>query len=272
MDFFAKERRTQPADRAPEQPPKMADADTPEDDGTMLTRQTKQQNRKTTDTTLLVSNQCRLQHQGDISNIPMEKACKEIEQAIDEYFEFNSTCGVPLHNIWDALKAVLRGKIISITSAYNKRKTKLQHDLRETIRTLEGKHKTTGSKKTLSIRRTSVGTGGASGAFGANLALEAVCWELLGRERSPASPRAEEGVLERPEGKPLRDLRSFALLSPTRGRRKAKGDVPSECPTTRVSTRVDCPPFAQPRAGSVWLRSPGAEHRKREVQAILLDV
>lgn len=46
----------------------------------------------------------------------------DIQKAIVEYFELNSSCGVSQQIIWEAMKAVIRGWIISSTIAYLKQK------------------------------------------------------------------------------------------------------------------------------------------------------
>lgn len=58
------------------------------------------------------------------------------------YFEINSNCGVSPLVVWDALKVVLQGKIISMSSAHNKQKQKYREEL-----LMEKKHKETCSEK-----------------------------------------------------------------------------------------------------------------------------
>lgn len=70
---------------------------------------------------------------------------KEIEDEIKSFFHFNSECGVSKEITWDAMKAVIRGKVISVTSAYNKRKNQLKQELLNKITQLEAKHKLHGS-------------------------------------------------------------------------------------------------------------------------------
>lgn len=57
----------------------------------------------------------------------------EIEKEIDLFFKTNSDCGVLESMMWDALKAVLRGKIIALMVAYRKEKAKHRNDLLQNI-------------------------------------------------------------------------------------------------------------------------------------------
>lgn len=68
---------------------------------------------------------------------------KEISKEIKEYFEFNKDCGVSQNIIWDAFKAVLRRKYISLSSAYKKTKEALKDNLLSNIEKLEALHKKT---------------------------------------------------------------------------------------------------------------------------------
>lgn len=71
----------------------------------------------------------------------------EIEKAIQEYLEINSKCGVSTQLVWDAMKAVVRGEIISLSSTHYKKKQKYRNELLLTIANLERQHKQTCSAK-----------------------------------------------------------------------------------------------------------------------------
>lgn len=71
----------------------------------------------------------------------------DIKKEISDYFELNDDCGVSPQIVWDAMKAVLQGRIISLTSAYLKQKERHKRELLETIVRLECQHKCTCSKK-----------------------------------------------------------------------------------------------------------------------------
>uniref|UniRef100_A0A8C5Q236 Reverse transcriptase domain-containing protein n=1 Tax=Leptobrachium leishanense TaxID=445787 RepID=A0A8C5Q236_9ANUR len=71
---------------------------------------------------------------------PMLRA--EIDEALKQYFEINTTPEVSPHTIWEAHKATIRGLLIAKATAQKRdRKTKLTSLLDE-IRTLETSHKT----------------------------------------------------------------------------------------------------------------------------------
>lgn len=72
----------------------------------------------------------------------------EIATEINNCFQVNNNCGVSLQVTWDALKAVLRGKFISLSSYYKKEREHLRICLLDKIKTLEHLHKRTCSKKT----------------------------------------------------------------------------------------------------------------------------
>lgn len=71
----------------------------------------------------------------------------ELEKAVDNYFKFNVNSGILESMMWDALKAVLRGKIIALTVAYRKEKTKHCEELLRNIEHLESIHKQTCNPK-----------------------------------------------------------------------------------------------------------------------------
>lgn len=72
-------------------------------------------------------------------NDPSFKA--QIKSEISLFVEYNDTGEVSRHVLWDTLKAVLRGKIIAISSFKKKnRNEKLEH-LKNKLKELERKHK-----------------------------------------------------------------------------------------------------------------------------------
>lgn len=71
----------------------------------------------------------------------LEPMRMELKKEIELYLGNNSTSGVSSHVMWDAMKAVIRGKAIAITSAYKKEKQKYRSDLLQNIRQLEQQHK-----------------------------------------------------------------------------------------------------------------------------------
>uniref|UniRef100_A0A8C5MBI0 Reverse transcriptase domain-containing protein n=1 Tax=Leptobrachium leishanense TaxID=445787 RepID=A0A8C5MBI0_9ANUR len=72
----------------------------------------------------------------------------EVEQSIRHYFEDNGGTDVPAPTVWEAHKAVIRGKLISVATE-KKRAFKEELDtLHNTIRTLELEHQTTGAVDT----------------------------------------------------------------------------------------------------------------------------
>lgn len=77
----------------------------------------------------------------------MEPICSDIEKRIEDYFVNNSSSEVSESILWDALKAVLRGKILALTSAYQRDKAKHREDLLKNIEHLEAVHKQTYNSK-----------------------------------------------------------------------------------------------------------------------------
>lgn len=71
----------------------------------------------------------------------------ELESELNSYFELNADCGVSSSMVWDAMKAVIRGKVIAITTAYKKQKKKYKDDLLQKISKLEKLRKKTCSPK-----------------------------------------------------------------------------------------------------------------------------
>lgn len=73
----------------------------------------------------------------------------EMEKEIVDYFAFNSDCGVSPQLVWDALKAVVRGKSISLASAHYKKIQKYKEELLHSIASLEKQHKKSCDPKVL---------------------------------------------------------------------------------------------------------------------------
>lgn len=71
----------------------------------------------------------------------VEPIHSDLEKAIDEYFLYNGNGDVSEVMVWDALKAVLRGKIIALTAAYKKEKERHREELLANIENLEFVHK-----------------------------------------------------------------------------------------------------------------------------------
>lgn len=67
----------------------------------------------------------------------------ELETELENYFTLNANCGVSSSMVWDAMKAVIRGKAIAITSAYSKQRKKYKTELIQRITKLEKLHKET---------------------------------------------------------------------------------------------------------------------------------
>lgn len=68
---------------------------------------------------------------------------EEISNTIKEYFEFNDNGEVDPSILWEGAKAVLRGKIIEISSKIKRQRIKEQLNLENKIKLLETQHKTT---------------------------------------------------------------------------------------------------------------------------------
>lgn len=74
---------------------------------------------------------------------------EQIRREIDLYLEFNDNGEVSPPILWDTLKAVLRGKIIAISSYKKRMRNKKVEDLRSKLKELESKHKWSLSQDTL---------------------------------------------------------------------------------------------------------------------------
>lgn len=80
--------------------------------------------------------------------LTLEPIHLELERELISYFELNRDCGVKATLIWDAMKAVIRGKCISITSTYLKKRRAYKETILNQIKNLEEHHKRTCSSKT----------------------------------------------------------------------------------------------------------------------------
>lgn len=76
----------------------------------------------------------------------LELIDSDLEDELRNYFALNNNCGVWPHMVWDAMKVVIRGKIIAITSAYDKQKKYKEESLQK-ISNLEAQHKRTYNSK-----------------------------------------------------------------------------------------------------------------------------
>ena len=69
------------------------------------------------------------------------RQCEEfIEKEIKDYLEFNNNEDISSSVLWDALKAVLRGKLIMCSSRKKKEKEKQLSELTTKLKILERKH------------------------------------------------------------------------------------------------------------------------------------
>lgn len=74
---------------------------------------------------------------------------QSLELEIKQYFDLNSKCGVTQETVWDAFKAVVRGQMISLPSAYKKEKSKVVLEIKSKIQLLEERLLKFGGNKTL---------------------------------------------------------------------------------------------------------------------------
>lgn len=77
----------------------------------------------------------------------LEPLCTDSEREIELYLELNENCRVSSQMVWDALKAVVRSKAISISSFYKKEKQAYKMELLNSIQQLKRRHKQTCSNK-----------------------------------------------------------------------------------------------------------------------------
>lgn len=85
----------------------------------------------------------------NVSVLSDEKVVKEIRENLKEYMEINDIDKVSPATLWDGGKAVIRGKIIEVTSRLRKDRLKQQRALESKIRDLEVEHKRKPSKSIL---------------------------------------------------------------------------------------------------------------------------
>ena len=77
----------------------------------------------------------------------------ELEKVIDTYFKENNNGEVSPPMVWDAFKAVLRGKVISISSSLKKRRQERLNSLYTKLRELQKDHKARPGTDELSIKK-----------------------------------------------------------------------------------------------------------------------
>lgn len=77
----------------------------------------------------------------------LEPMCTNLEREVESYLELNENCGVSPQMVWDALKAVVGGKMISISSFYKKETQAYKWELLNSITQLEKQHEQTCSNK-----------------------------------------------------------------------------------------------------------------------------
>lgn len=73
----------------------------------------------------------------------LEPPRSDLEKELTSYLELNDGCGVNVTFVWDAMKAVIGGKYISLTSSYLKQKRAYRESLLHQIKMLEEQHKCT---------------------------------------------------------------------------------------------------------------------------------
>jgi len=92
----------------------------------------------------------------NVSILSDQKVVKEIKQNLMEYFQSNDNGEVSPSTLWEAGKAVIRGKIIEITSRLRKARLEQQKSLESKIRELEGEHQRTSNNSTFLELKTDV--------------------------------------------------------------------------------------------------------------------
>ncbi len=68
---------------------------------------------------------------------------QNIKDELENFLEHNDNGEVSVSTLWDTAKAVLRGKIIALSSKLKKEREKIQFELEESIKNLEQQHKRT---------------------------------------------------------------------------------------------------------------------------------
>lgn len=85
----------------------------------------------------------------NVSVLSDEKIIKELKHNLKEYFQINGNDEVSPSILWEGGKAVMRGKIIEITSRLKKARLEQQAKLESKIKELELEHKRTANNSTL---------------------------------------------------------------------------------------------------------------------------
>lgn len=81
-----------------------------------------------------------------VSILSDEGMIKELKQSLREYFQLNDNVKITPSVLWEAGKAVLRGKMTEITSRLKKARLEQQRELDSKIKELESEHKRTSKK------------------------------------------------------------------------------------------------------------------------------
>lgn len=85
-------------------------------------------------------------------NIPQVKV--DLEKEIKTYFNENNNGEVSFPIVWDAFKAVLRGKIISISSSLKKQRQEKLSSLQTKLKELQKDHKSRpGTNQVVTIKK-----------------------------------------------------------------------------------------------------------------------
>lgn len=79
----------------------------------------------------------------NVSLLNNPKIVQDIKDELKNFLEHNDNDEVSASTLWDAAKAVLRGKIIALSSKLKKERERLQSDWEESIKNLEQQHKQT---------------------------------------------------------------------------------------------------------------------------------
>lgn len=88
---------------------------------------------------------------------------EELARELKEYFQINESDQMPLPTLWDAMKAVIRGKAISAASAMKRKRRDQRQSIIDNITNLEQLHKRRGGEEVVceaSGGTTSIGTDG----------------------------------------------------------------------------------------------------------------